>query len=271
VPIQEVISHLGSALPQCALRSAECPDPWGANGEPPPPPPPPPPNPNTFPYNATNTNNAQQNTVNRVIALAEGDKINLGTCGVNGAVVSGDTYLRVFNPSGTEVASNDDACGGRGSNIVYTVPVGAGGNYEVRAGCYSSGTCGGTVAWEITGGTPPPPPPPPPPGSSGTFAFNATNTSSATRGTVNQDITAAAGQRISLGTCGLTGASFSGNTWLRLVTSSGTEVASNNDACGGTGSNASYTVPSGAGGTFQIRAGCNKNTSCSGTVAWSVQ
>jgi hypothetical protein len=268
VPIQEVISHLGSALPQCALRSAECPDPWGANGEPPPPPPPPPPNPNTFAYDATNTNNAQQNTVNKLIALNEGDKLTIGTCGVNGAVVSGDTYLRIRNPSGTEVASNDDSCGGRGSNIVYTVPAGAGGSYEVRAGCYSSGTCGGTVAWEIVPGTPPPPPPT---GSSGSFAFNATNTNSALRGTVNQNVTAAAGQKISFGTCGLTGASFSGNTYLRLFTSGGTEVASNNDACGGTGSNAAYTVPSGAGGTFQIRAGCNKNTSCSGTVAWSVQ
>ena len=43
VPIQTIITHLGSSLPQCALRSDTCPDPWGANGEPPPPPPPPPP------------------------------------------------------------------------------------------------------------------------------------------------------------------------------------------------------------------------------------
>lgn len=262
VPIQAVINHLGASVPQCALRSAECPDPYGATGEPPPPPPP---NPNTYAYNATNTNGALQNTVNKLLALTEGQKINLGTCGVNGASFSGDTYVRFFGPGGTEVGGNDDACGGRGSNLVYTVPAGAGGDYEVRAGCYSSGSCGGTVAWEITGGGTTPPPA----GSSGTFTFSATSTSNATRGTVNQDVTATAGQKITVATCGLTGASFSGNTYLRLYTSAGTSVAGNDNACGGNGSSFSYTVP--AGGTFQIRAGCAKNTSCSGTVAWTVQ
>jgi hypothetical protein len=109
----------------------------------------PPPSPNTFTYSASNTSSATVNTVNRTITLSAGQRLTLGTCGVTGASFSGDTYLRLANPSGTVVVSNDDACGGVGSNFVYTVPSGAGGNYQLRAGCYSSGGCSGTVAWTI--------------------------------------------------------------------------------------------------------------------------
>ncbi|XXF75616.1 serine protease [Myxococcaceae bacterium GXIMD 01537] len=260
VPIQSVISSIGSSLPQCALRSTDCPDPYGATGEPPEPPEP---NPNTFTFSTTNTNGAQQNTVNKVIALTPGQKINLGTCGVNGGSFSGDTLVRFFGPSGTEVGSNDDACGGRGSNLVFTVPAGAGGNYEVRAGCYSSGACSGTMAWEITDG------PAPPAGSSGTFNFSATNTNSAQQNTINQNITAAAGQTVTVATCGVTGASFTGDTYLRLHNAAGTSLATNDDACGGRGSSITYSVTT--AGTLQIRAGCYSSGTCSGTVAWSVQ
>ncbi len=262
VPIQAVISHLGTSLPQCALPAAGCPDPNGDGSEPPPPPPPPPPPANSFTYNATNTNSAQQNTTNKVLALTAGQKLTVATCGLTGATFTGDTYLRLFGPSATEVASNDDACGGRGSSISFTATTS--GNYEVRAGCYTTGTCGGTVVWEIVDGPPPPPPP-----TGGTYAFSATNTSSATRGTVNKDVTLTAGQRITLGTCGVTGSAFTGDTYLRLYTSTGTQVASNDDACSGQGSNLGYTATT--GGTFQIRAGCYQNKTCSGTVAWTIQ
>ncbi|WPB82345.1 Ig-like domain-containing protein [Archangium violaceum] len=104
---------------------------------------------NSLPYSASNTNSAQQNTVNQTIALTAGQTLTLGTCGVSGASFSGDTYLRLYNPSGTQVAYNDDACGGVGSNFTYTVPSGASGNYQLRAGCYSSGSCSGSVAWTL--------------------------------------------------------------------------------------------------------------------------
>jgi hypothetical protein len=260
VPIQAVISHLGTSLPACALPAAGCPDPNG-NGEPPPPPPPPPAN--SFPFTATDTLSATQNTVNKTLTLAEGQKVTVATCGLTGATFSGDTYLRLFGPAATEVASNDDACGGRGSSLSFTVPTGGAGTYEMRAGCYSSGSCGGTVVWELTDAPPPPPPP-----TGGTFAFNASNTNNATRNTINRDVTVTAGQRLTVGTCGLTGASASGNTYLRLYSGT-TEVASNNDACGGTSSNFSYTATT--SGTLQIRAGCASSKSCSGTVAWTLQ
>lgn len=226
-------------------------------------PPPPPPPGSTHVYSASNTNSATQNTSNRVIALTAGQKLTLGTCGVTNATFTGDTYLRLFGPTGTEVASNDDACGGRGSNFVYTVPTT--GNYELRAGCYSSGSCTGTVAWTIEAA------PPPPTGTSGTFAFSASNTNSAQQNTTNKDISAAAGQVITVGTCGMTGASGTGDTYLRLYGPGGTQATYNDDSCSGTTSKLTYTVPSGAGGTYQIRAGCYSSNSCSGTVAWTVQ
>ena len=110
---------------------------------------PPPPSSNTLTYSASNTSSASVNTVNQTIFLMPGQLLTLGTCGVTGASFTGDTFLRLNNPSGTTVVFNDDACGGVGSNFTYTVPAGAGGNYQLRAGCYSSGSCSGTVAWTI--------------------------------------------------------------------------------------------------------------------------
>ncbi|HLM48620.1 MAG TPA: Ig-like domain-containing protein [Myxococcaceae bacterium] len=110
---------------------------------------PPPPSGNTLTYSASNTSSASVNTVNQTIFLMPGQVLTLGTCGVTGASFSGDTYLRLYNPSSTQVVSSDDACGGMGSSFTYTVPAGAGGNYQLRAGCYSSGSCSGTVAWTI--------------------------------------------------------------------------------------------------------------------------
>jgi V8-like Glu-specific endopeptidase len=219
---------------------------------------PPPPPPNSYPYSASNTNSAQQNTVNRVVALAAGEKITLGTCGLAGATFTGDTYLRFFGPGGTQVAANDDACGGYGSSLSFTAT--AAGSYEIRGGCYSSGSCTGTVVWQITPGTPP---------SGGTYSYSASNTNSAQQNTVNQSVTVNAGQTLTLGTCGVTGGSFTGDTYLRLFGPAATQVAANDDACGGVGSNLSYTATT--TGTYQIRGGCYSSGSCTGTVAWTVQ
>jgi hypothetical protein len=218
-----------------------------------------------FTYTASNTNSATQNTANKLIALTAGQTLTLGTCGVTGALFSGDTVLRLFNPSGVEVTSSDDACGGQGSNFTYTVPVGAGGNYELRAGCFSNTSCSGTAVWTLTagggGGTP----------STGSFPYNASNTASATQNTTNQNVAAAAAQVITVGTCGMTGASSTGDTYLRLMGPSGAEVASNDDGCGSQSSKLTYTVPTGKSGTYSIRAGCYSSNTCSGTVVWTVQ
>jgi hypothetical protein len=99
-----------------------------------------------FSYTATNTNNALTNTTNQGISLSAGQTVTIGTCGVSGASASGDTYLRLYNASGIEVASNDDSCG-LASKMVFTST--GGGSLQIRAGCYSSNSCSGTVAWTI--------------------------------------------------------------------------------------------------------------------------
>jgi hypothetical protein len=216
---------------------------------------------NTLSYSASNTGSATMNTVTRTLALTAGQQLTLGTCGVTGATFSGDTYLRLYGPNGLEVAVSDDACGGAGSNFTYTASTT--GNYQLHAGCYSSGSCSGTVAWTLTSTEPPPPP------TGGTLSYNASNTSSATVNTVTQSLTLTAGQQLTLGTCGVTGATFNGDTYLRLHGPNGLEVAANDDACGGVGSNFTYTVPT--TGTYQLHAGCFSSNSCGGTVAWTVQ
>ncbi len=100
-----------------------------------------------FSFTAVNTSSALVNTTNHSVSLSAGQTLTIGTCGVPGSSFSGDTYLRLYNPlSGVEVASNDDACG-FGSQFVYTATSGE--SLQIRAGCYQSGSCSGTVAWNI--------------------------------------------------------------------------------------------------------------------------
>jgi hypothetical protein len=102
-----------------------------------------------YSYSASNTNSAQQNTVDTKIPLQAGNVIEVGTCGLPNASASGDTYLRLIAPNGQVAALNDDACSSLSSRLIYTVPPGAEGKYVVKAGCFASGACSGTVAWQI--------------------------------------------------------------------------------------------------------------------------
>lgn len=113
----------------------------------PPPPPPAQPTSGSFNYNASNTNSATQNTTPYDVTLTAGQTLSFGTCGVNGASGSGDTYLRLYAPDGSHVAANDDACGGLLSSVGFTAT--QTGTYRIQAGCYSSGSCNGTVAFTI--------------------------------------------------------------------------------------------------------------------------
>ncbi|NOK00235.1 MULTISPECIES: trypsin-like serine protease [Myxococcus] len=109
--------------------------------------PPPPPPVKTFTFNVTNTNSAQQNTTNVSVTLAAGQTLSFGTCSLPQAAGTGDTYLRLFNTAtNTQVAANDDSCSLL-SYVSFTAP--AAGTYQMRVGCYSSGSCSGTVAYSI--------------------------------------------------------------------------------------------------------------------------
>lgn len=117
----------------------------------------------TFSYSAANTASATVNTTNVTVNLNAGQAIEVGTCGLPLAGGSGDTYLRLIGPGGALLSHNDDFSAGSGcpnddgddddhllSNLEYTVPPGAAGNYVIKAGCFSGRQCSGTVAYAIT-------------------------------------------------------------------------------------------------------------------------
>lgn len=110
-----------------------------------------------------------------------------------------------------------------------------------------------------------------PPVSRRSFVYSATNTNDAMTGTTNVAVNLPGGIVFTVGTCGLTGATGSGDTYLRLYNLAApfAPIASNDDACGpgSKQSNISIVVP--ANGTYMISAGCHADTACSGTVAWS--
>jgi hypothetical protein len=102
------------------------------------------------PYSATNTNNATVNTTDWIVALNAGDTIELGTINLPGATATGDTYIKLLNPSNVLVAENDQYMNYDASYLVYVVPAGAGGNYTIKGGCWSATSCSGTVTWRVT-------------------------------------------------------------------------------------------------------------------------
>ncbi|WPB73768.1 GON domain-containing protein [Archangium violaceum] len=112
----------------------------------PPPASPPQPTSGSFNYSASNTNSATQNTTPYDVTLTAGQTLSFGTCSVAGASGSGDTFLRLYAPDGSHVAGNDDACGYL-SFVGFTAT--QTGTYRIQAGCYSSGSCNGTVAFTI--------------------------------------------------------------------------------------------------------------------------
>jgi RHS repeat-associated protein len=103
-------------------------------------------------YSATRTTNATYRGIvvpafSCAITLEAGDVLKVGTCGVTGSSGSGDTFLRLKNPGGTEVARNDNACTGLLSYLTYVAP--GAGTYELVEGCAGMTSCTGTVAYRI--------------------------------------------------------------------------------------------------------------------------
>ncbi|MDC0711684.1 hypothetical protein POL68_24665 [Stigmatella sp. ncwal1] len=224
----------------------------------------------SYAYQAHSTDSATRNTQNHRIPLLEGQTITLGTCGVPGSSGTGNTYLRLYRvlESGdSRVKSSNDASGcGLLSKITYTVPAGEGGFYELRAGCSSNTSCSGTVAYAISGGKVS--------GTAGAFSFSASHTGSATVNTSTQMISLMSGKTLTVGTCGVTGGSDTGDTYLRLfqvLPTGKREVSPAAPDATCAHQKLVYTVPTDEDGKYEIHAGCDLDTSCSGTVAYSVK
>ncbi len=184
----------------------------------------------------------------------------IGTCVLNEATYTGDTYLRLYNGTGVEVSSNDDWCNGLGSKISYTPTVT--GMYTIRAGCFSSGVCSGTVSIARR---------------KALVSFSVSNTNNASINTFNKQYYFNGGEVVRVSTCAYNsyGATASGDTYLRLFKQNAgvySEVAANDTELGsscGTAAEIVYSIPS--PGYYQFRAGCATNTACSGTVAVYVE
>jgi hypothetical protein len=209
----------------------------------------------SFVYFTAETYDAYENTVDRVIPVSAGDVVEAGTCNLQGAAAIGSTWLRLLDAQGNEVASG-------GCHVKHRA--GATGNYTLRAGCSGSNGCGGIAVWKVTLNAHL---------VRGTIPFNLSNTNSGGRNTANRNVTLSYGQVIDVGTCGLEGASGSGDTILRLHRSSGVVEAENDDAFGTCGSLSHVTHFVNALGEdmpYQIRVGCFRNTACSGTAAYVI-
>jgi hypothetical protein len=97
----------------------------------------------TLDYSGNDTNSALRNTTQLAVNIYQNDAITFGTCGLPNATLTGDSFLRLYDPFGNLAAFNDDACGSPGSNISYVASTG--GQYSIRAGCYDDTACTGHI------------------------------------------------------------------------------------------------------------------------------
>lgn len=100
----------------------------------------------SFTYSASFTYDATYNTSTYAVYLYAGQLFTAGTCGLPGASGNGDTWLRLKNPSGVEVASNNSssACGWLSN---FSIVAETTGTYVIHAGCFDTSSCSGTVAF----------------------------------------------------------------------------------------------------------------------------
>ena len=100
-------------------------------------------------FRGTNTLDATQNTAICNLFACEGTRLAFRTCKENSKDCDGDTFLRLRQENGIDVAVNDDGCG-YCSYLEYEFPLGSGcQSYELHQGCYGEAECEGTVLIDI--------------------------------------------------------------------------------------------------------------------------
>jgi hypothetical protein len=106
------------------------------------------------------------------------------------------------------------------------------------------------------------------------YSYSAFNTSSATTNLAPQQIVLGQGQTLTIGTTDVAGSSSTGDTYLRLFYPNKppyfSQLADDSDDAHppARGSLMIFTAPT--SGNYVLNAGCFSNTSCSGTVTWTI-
>ena len=95
--------------------------------------------------------------------------------------------------------------------------------------------------------------------------YSASNTNSATQNTVDQTIYMCSGSTVTFDLCGC-----SGDTYLRLYNTAGSQAAYDDDSGCGLCSAFSYYTGAEACQTYVLKQGCYDSGSCGGTVAVTV-
>lgn len=99
------------------------------------------------PFDVTNTMSATQNTVDIQIPTGTAMAIQCGTCNLPGTVCNGDSFIRLFDPNGVEVAFNDDDYLTSASFISYDIVTP--GTHILKVGAYAAQSCTGVAGWQL--------------------------------------------------------------------------------------------------------------------------
>lgn len=93
------------------------------------------------PYATSATMNADVNSPECVFSMCGDQQVVINNCAKETCL--GDTFIRLFNAAGVEVASNDDGCSLCSNMIYQSPPEYTCQNFTLREGCYDMTTCGG--------------------------------------------------------------------------------------------------------------------------------
>ena len=109
-------------------------------------------------YSTSGTSSATVNYITCSIPLYDGMTYTFSQCSYGSG--SGDTFIRLYDTANSvNLVSSDDYCGAL-AQMSYTTPACSASaptnfrTFYLRQGCYSSGSCSGTVAIYSSGGTP---------------------------------------------------------------------------------------------------------------------
>ena len=139
-----------------------------------------------------------------------------------------DTILTLLDPTGAQVASNDDF-GGTTNSRLNNITLGATGNYAIRVASFGNrGTGGYTVNLSVAAASIPSPTPPPAPQSS-ISSIGLGQTVSGTLRVGQTQVYNFAGQAGQVITIALNGGSFSYDPTVTLLNSANVQVAFNDD------------------------------------------